>query len=438
MHLPLISNIDTLKDRIDPSTNKKMQSKQNEISVSVKTSDLFAGVENPIFYASRYGMLYNPHDEFSPSVSGNHAIKGQLVDDYWEMLPKAREEYKRLLSIVKAPNVHNSDEIEELKRAVEQKQARITEQSNLIAELKERANSAKVNNSPQTDRLEALCELQAKAIEQLKELRPRTIIIKNGESTNSYEPKEVLHEKFEKIVKLVAKGHPVFLAGPAGTGKSKLAEQVAEALGLKFYSESAMFQEFKLTGFRDMKGDYNETAFYMAFKNGGLFMIDEIDASAPEVLVTINTAIAQGYFMFEGEFVRAHKDFRIISAGNTVGTGADAQYVGRQQLDASTLDRFFIIKIDYDINIEREIALGDTDLVEFARNIREKAEELGINILFSYRSIGRIASMQDEFDLVELLDIALLKGMAKDDVRQLTRNLNLPSSNKYLKALKAS
>jgi MoxR-like ATPase len=185
-----------------------------------------------------------------------------------------------------------------------------------------------------------------------------------------------------------------------------------------------------------MKNDFKETAFYKAFKYGGLFMIDEIDASHPDVLVIINTAIAQRYFTFHGEFVRAHENFRIIAAGNTVGTGADAQYTGRYQLDASTLDRFFIIEIKYDINIEMSITNNDSELVEFARKVREAAEIAGISILFSYRSLGRISKMQDKMDLVKLLKIALLKGIAADDVKILYRNMGIESSNKYFKALK--
>ena len=39
--------------------------------------------------------------------------------------------------------------------------------------------------------------------------------------------------------------------------------------------------EFKLTGFIDAGGTYRDTEFYKAFKNGGLFFLDEIDNSDP-------------------------------------------------------------------------------------------------------------------------------------------------------------
>ena len=52
----------------------------------------------------------------------------------------------------------------------------------------------------------------------------------------------------------------------------------------------------------------------------------------------------------------------VISAGNTTGHGATADYVGRQQLDLSTLDRFLSIKIDYDTNIDFAVAKNDQSL----------------------------------------------------------------------------
>jgi cobaltochelatase CobS len=423
MYHILSSNIQTLKSRT-------LQSKDSEISVAVLLSDIEKGVENPVYYAYRYGMVYNPHEDFKPNVAGNHAIKGQLVDDYWNQLPEAREQYRHLLANFKNTN---SPQIEDLKNMISQQRNTIQEQAQKIVDL--RTQQAPSANNGQADRMESLIELQVGLVRQINEMKPKEITVNYNGSKNTVQA-DVLHEKYEMVLKIVGAGHPVFLSGPAGTGKSKLAEQVAQGLGLDFYSESAIFQEFKLTGFLDMKNDYEETAFYKAFKYGGVFMIDEIDASAPEILVILNTAIAQGYFTFPNEFVRAHENFRIISAGNTVGTGADNQYTGRQQLDASTLDRFFIIKIDYSEAIELAIANNDKDLVEFARSIRDSAETNGISILFSYRSIGRIASMQEDFDLVELLEIALLKGMAKDDVRILSRNMNILSTNKYFKALK--
>ena len=132
--------------------------------------------------------------------------------------------------------------------------------------------------------------------------------------------KGIQHDKFETVLKFVANDEPVFLTGPAGSGKNVLCKQVAEALGLKFYFTNAVTQEYKLTGFTDAMGTYQPTQFYKAFTEGGVFMLDEMDASIPEVLVILNAAIANRYFDFPAPigYVEAHPDFRVIAAGWTV------------------------------------------------------------------------------------------------------------------------
>ena len=171
---------------------------------------------------------------------------------------------------------------------------------------------------------------------------------------------EVVHKSFETVLKFVAADEPVFLTGAAGCGKNVICKQVAKALGLPFYFSNAVTQEYKITGFTDAMGTFHETQFYKAFKDGGVFMLDEIDASIPEVLVILNAAIANRYFDFPAPigYVEAHPDFRVVAAGNTFGLGADMEYVGRNQLDMASLDRFAVVEIDYDRDILPLIVRG--------------------------------------------------------------------------------
>lgn len=255
---------------------------------------------------------------------------------------------------------------------------------------------------------------------------------------------EVLHEKFDTVLKFVQMNEPVFLTGQAGTGKNVLCKQVAKALGLDFYFTNAVTQEYKLTGFTDANGFYHETQFFQAFKNGGLFMLDEMDASIPEVLVILNAAIANRYFDFPsgkdkdgneiGGYTEAHPDFRVISAGNTFGLGADYEYVGRNQLDMASLDRFALVEIDYDKNIELNVAEGDQELVDFVEELRTTANQNGIRMIISYRSIGRIARMKKLLDLPEVLKTCLLKNLRKDDINTLTCSMDY--NNSYVKCIR--
>jgi len=236
----------------------------------------------------------------------------------------------------------------------------------------------------------------------------------------------VVHEKFDEVLKFVKMGEPVFLTGPAGSGKNVLAQQIAKTLGLKFYFSNAVTQEYKITGFTDANGVFHESQFYKAFKDGGLFMLDEMDASIPEVLIILNAAIANRYFDFPAPigYVEAHPDFRVIAAGNTFGSGADYDYVGRNQLDAASLDRFGMVRINYDSRIEEACAMGNADLLRFCRKFREATKKAGIRVVVSYRAISRMAKLDSLMDADELLDSCLIKSLDAGDMETIKNDLN--------------
>ena len=258
----------------------------------------------------------------------------------------------------------------------------------------------------------------------------KIVTVVNGEEHSTT---GVLHEQFDTVLKFVENDEPVFLSGPAGSGKNYICQQVAEVLGLNFYFSNAVTQEYKLTGFTDAMGNYQPTQFYKAFTEGGLFMLDEIDASIPEVLVILNAAIANRYFDFPAPigYRKAHPDFRVVAAGNTTGNGADYTYVGRNQLDGASLDRFAIVKVDYSKSIEDSMA-GDIALANFCREFRKAADKTGVQIITSYRAINRLAKMSQIMELSDALDTCLIKGLAKDDIRIICKEL---SNSKYKTAL---
>ena len=112
------------------------------------------------------------------------------------------------------------------------------------------------------------------------------------------------------------------------------------------------------------------------------FFLDEMDGSIPETLIILNSAIANRYFDFPIGKVEAHPDFRIVSAGNTCGTGADIEYTGRFQLDASSLDRFALIEVDYSPRIiEKAVTNGNDELCNLAHRFRKVTNRCGIRFI---------------------------------------------------------
>ena len=266
-------------------------------------------------------------------------------------------------------------------------------------------------------------EMAKKELEEVKNPAPKQVHYQEG---------EVYHDKFEQIKVCVENNIPVYLAGPAGSGKNHTLEQVAKAMDLDFYFTNSVQQEYKLTGFIDAGGTFHETEFYKAFKNGGLFFLDEMDASIPEVLVLLNAAIANGYFEFPNGKITAHEDFRVVAAGNTVGSGADEVYTGRMVLDQATLDRFAIIEFGYCLKIELALAKGNAELVEFIEDLRKQADDKGVRATFSYRCITMVAKLEKaNMDLENIIKIAVVKGMDKDTISTFNTN----PGNKYSQAL---
>lgn len=246
----------------------------------------------------------------------------------------------------------------------------------------------------------------------------------------------ILHEKFEKVMQAISLGKAPYIYGPAGSGKNVIAKQVADTMGLKFYFSNAVTQEYKITGYSDANGKYQESQFYKAFKNGGLFMLDEMDASIPDVLTMLNAALANGYFDFPAPigYVEAHKDFHVIAAGNTLGMGADSQYVSRNQLDMATLNRFLPIPVDYSVEIENNVA-GTIEIADFCRDLRKAANKIGCQIIVSYRNIKNFADMLSVWTLEEALQSCLIPCLEKDDIRMLADALPERDA-KYKEALK--
>lgn len=240
----------------------------------------------------------------------------------------------------------------------------------------------------------------------------------------------LFHQKFETILQIVKNKVPLMLVGPAGSGKNHTLEQIAEALSLEFYFTNAVTQEYKLTGFIDANGKYQETQFYHAFKDGGLFFLDEMDASVPEVLVLLNAAIANGYFDFPTGRINAHEDFHIVSAANTVGRGANMEYTGRSQLDAATLDRFVIVNFDYDPQVEYSLA-GSTDLYNFIIDLRELVKSNSIRYVVSMRATINATKLMDVLSKQEIIEDVILKGMDDDDKAILANSISDDSENEY-------
>ncbi|WP_153452065.1 AAA family ATPase [Streptomyces smaragdinus] len=221
------------------------------------------------------------------------------------------------------------------------------------------------------------------------------------------------HVVLPDVLLALGAGCHVMLVGPAGTGKSMMAQQAAEGFGQEFHALSLgpTTPMSKVFGYYDAHGTYHDTPFRRAFEHGGLMLLDELDSGHPGLLAELNQALSLRTCAFADGMVTAHRDFRLVATANTFGTGGDRQYVGRQALDAATLDRFVVIEVPVDEELEERLALAHApsrpdavrQVVQQVRELRTTAAEKRLPVMFSPRA---------SIDAARLLEAGASTGQA--------------------------
>lgn len=245
--------------------------------------------------------------------------------------------------------------------------------------------------------------------------------------------KEHTHPAFDKALKLGAAGLNVLLVGPAGCGKSHMCEQVARALERPFASlsltagttESALVGRLLPIG-ENGRFEYVESPTVKLYRTGGVILWDELDAADANMLLVTNSATANGHIEIEQRAasgldtrVNRHKDTVIFGAANTFGHGADARYVGRSQLDAATLDRWYVLPMDYDLGFERSLFAGYGDQAErlgqWVWDLRANADKAGLSRIISTRMLQKALAALHVGYALEEVQRDMLNGWTEDE-----------------------
>lgn len=352
----------------------------------------------------------------------NDIISGNISDEVRDKIKKSLQEYL------------NSDEIKNRIKSSISGSIDTETKKELLKIVRDEVEKSGYKESVRKEISE---EVEKIISEEKKKLNLPTVHIINlhGEEIGRTDA-EHFHEKFEEILSLVNMDEPVMLIGPAGSGKNYSIAQVSKALNKHMYYTNNASNEFKLTGFIDAGGNYRDTEFYKAFKNGGVFFLDEIDNSDPSALIVINSALANGYMAFPHETIDRHPDFRMVAAANTWGRGSDFQYVGRNALDASTLDRFDNVFFDYDMALEEKLYPNDS-VLDFMWAFRDAVEKSRIPHIVSTRGIGKVYKKEiSGFSPETTLRVNVIRNLSQDDLNVILGNMEKLKNNKYYEACK--
>tara|TARA_R110000824_G_scaffold114402_2_gene264908 strand:- start:209 stop:1270 length:1062 start_codon:yes stop_codon:yes gene_type:complete len=264
---------------------------------------------------------------------------------------------------------------------------------------------------------------EARVVELVKEHSVPQLISVKVVKADQAKVMEGVHKMFPVVLAHISAGVNTAIVGPAGSGKSTMFEQIAEALELDYYFQGAVQQEHKIMGHQDANGVYHRTAFRDCYENGGLFVFEEFDGSHPRAMLSANNAVAGGWCDFPDGKIKKHEKFVCVMAGNTYGTGASREYVGRNQLDAATLDRFAFIEVGYDEALELAAAVAfwadAASWVGEVQAFRKKVEKASLRHVVSPRaSIMGAKLMAAGVDRADCIKSLLHKGLSADQLAQ--------------------
>lgn len=321
-----------------------------------------------------------------------------------------------------------------------------TETQNKIAELiiKESMNALNENINASLDEFKTGIEaridgIKTAAYADIKTLESyitveKPLVVNLG--TVEVPKKKLVHKSFQTIIKILSstkrKEKNIMLVGGAGGGKTHLVGSIAEALKLQFYPMSVGLQTTKsdLLGFINANGIYMPSPIRLAYENGGVLLLDEFDAAHAGVITILNSLLANGHCSFPDKIVEKHKDFICLCACNTYGKGGTMDYVGRNRLDAATLDRFIIVDVDYDANLEKALT-NHKDWMKIISKIRKNIADFGVKMIVSPRASMDGADLLDAgFSFEEVLEMCIFKGCDDDTRTKVMKGVELKTSAK--------
>lgn len=170
-------------------------------------------------------------------------------------------------------------------------------------------------------------------------------------------PDYIFHEHCRDVIVWLCSPHePLYIYGSVGAGKSSCVKQLAVRLN---------YPVFEINGhgrleFADLVGhlavhngsmEYEYGPLALAMRYGGIFLLNEIDLTPPEVAAGLNTILDGSPLCISengGELIRPHPMFRFVTTANTNGGGdMTGLYQGTQRQNLAWLDRFVLVQMDY-------------------------------------------------------------------------------------------
>jgi cobaltochelatase CobS len=212
---------------------------------------------------------------------------------------------------------------------------------------------------------EDLCENLVKAIKETARVKVYTPKL-TTKAFNTDTPNLL------KIIDDIVLGNNVMLIGGAGTGKTFLAEKVANVMGLE--TEVINCNQFtspiEINGGQTIEG-YQEGKLIRAWSEGKILILDELPKLDPNTAGILNEALAKtaldenserAYIVnTKGDRFKKKAGFAVIATGNVYPNTESTAYGANNKQDLSLLDRFggSVYEIEKNTEFEKKVILVD-------------------------------------------------------------------------------
>lgn len=251
------------------------------------------------------------------------------------------------------------------------------------------------------------------------------------------DPNYQWHPQTALMLSVFRRGQPVFGYGPAGTGKTEFAKQVAARFGRRFVRISCddQTEAQTLVGMtvpdKDGGVKWQDGQLTAAIRVPGcVILIDEPSVARPGalfVLQAVMDADKKIHVAETGEVVHVAPDVMIMLADNTNGTGdTTGQYEATRRLNRATLDRpDIVVRFDYlSPADEARVLVAKTGvarkaagaLAKFGALTRARADEGKLSHPVGLRRLLALAALlADGADPVSSFQLAVIEGAPYDD-----------------------
>lgn len=254
---------------------------------------------------------------------------------------------------------------------------------------------------------------------------------------------------FAQWLRFSARLGALYVTGPSGCGKTSAIKQIAARANWPVYEITAhgRLEMSDLIGHLSMMKDGSMAFQYgplsLAMRDGGIFLLNEIDLLDPSIAVGLNSILDGSPLIIPengGEIIHPHKRFRFIATANSNGGGDDTgMYTGVLVQNMALIDRFSVIRAGY-LDKDTEVSIvahhkGNIpddvleNMVDLANAVRVANAGTGEGVpvakTFSTRTLvqwaewtNAVSSTADTNGLSPLrtgLDIALLNSCAVSD-----------------------